>query len=367
MAAAALLSVTAASSAHAETTLIVGPAGGGVPGLQYPPTSEIGRGWSGPGTAVGYEQFFGLAPIAPGSVSVNTGVADGVRHLNAAINNAEAAGGGPVTVVALSEGTLVVDAEQSYLANDPDAPPADSLTFIEFSNPQRGLAQTYLPVGSYVPFIDYTVRATPDSQYNTIVVEGQYDLFGNPPDRPWNILADLNALAGGIYVHSQVSLSSMSQAVEISRTTDSKGGTTTTYLVPTQELPLLQLLTQIGVPAWITTPLNKILKPIVDAGYSSLTPNDGPYFKNGRLVWGSNATPALPTIRWPSRVSAPATRPTVRTPQKVNVAFTRLAGTVKPVIPKPLTAAHAAAAVRRDSLERGRPTAGSGRNRQSFC
>ena len=42
-------------------------------------------------------------------------------------------------VAGLSEGSMVIDHEQARLLNDPDAPPADQVTFIIFGNPERGV------------------------------------------------------------------------------------------------------------------------------------------------------------------------------------------------------------------------------------
>ena len=41
---------------------------------------------------------------------------------------------------------------------------------------------------------------------------------------------------------------------------------------------------QIGVPQPVVNGLNSVLQPIVNDGYSSLTPNAGPYFSEGVMV-----------------------------------------------------------------------------------
>ncbi|MFY9919873.1 MAG: PE-PPE domain-containing protein, partial [Mycobacterium sp.] len=48
--------------------------------------------------------------------------------------------------------------------------------------------------------------------------------------------------------------------------------------------PMLKRLEQLGVPDEIVDALNSRLKPIVDAGYSRLTPDAGPHFSHGQLV-----------------------------------------------------------------------------------
>jgi hypothetical protein len=132
--------------------------------------------------------------------------------------------------------------------------------------------------------LNYTVQGLPNTQYDVSVVFGQYDFFGNPPDRPWNLLADVNSVFGAAYYHDPASLTSRSDVVELSSVTEPLGGTITTYMVPSPTLPMLLPLQQIGVPQPIVNYLNSVLQPIVNDGYSSLTPNAGPYFSQGSLV-----------------------------------------------------------------------------------
>ncbi len=57
--------------------------------------------------------------VLPGLPTVGESVSDGQGQLDEELKNSS----GPVTVVGLSEGTPVIDAEQASLANDPNAPP----------------------------------------------------------------------------------------------------------------------------------------------------------------------------------------------------------------------------------------------------
>ncbi|WP_181024928.1 PE-PPE domain-containing protein [Mycobacterium kansasii] len=70
----------------------------------------------------------------------------------------------------------------------------------------------------------------------------------------------------------------------MSSTTTSLGGAITTYMIPAPTLPMLLPLKDIGVPQPIVDTLNSVLQPIVNDGYSSLTPDAGPYFSHGSLV-----------------------------------------------------------------------------------
>jgi len=247
--------------------------------------AAIGENWF-PGTTPEVVNYPATAGWLTGRTAptANRSIAIGQQMLNADILNAVATGQ-PVVVAGLSEGTIVIDAEEAYLATAPNAPPPNMVTFVEFANPQRGLADTYFRAGVTIPGVGYTVHDAPVSQYNTDVVYRQYEGWANPPDRPWHLLADLNALAGANYLHTPTELASPSQAVEVSSVTDSLGGTTTTYMVPTATLPMLIPLQHMGVPSPIVNDLNNVLTPIVNEGYSQYDPNGGPYFSRGNLVW----------------------------------------------------------------------------------
>lgn len=119
------------------------------------------------------------------SPTVGSSVSAGTNNLDAAIRSTD----GPIFVAGLSQGTLVLDREQARLANDPTAPPPGQLTFIKAGDPNNLLWRAFRP-GTHVPIIDYTVPAPAESQYDTINIVGQYDIFSDPPNRPGNLLAD---------------------------------------------------------------------------------------------------------------------------------------------------------------------------------
>ncbi len=182
----------------------------------------IGENWF-PGTMaqlVNYPASIGIFSGSLAAPNVNDAVAMGRQALNDQIMNAFVNGSGsPVSIAGLSEGTLVVNRELAYLATDPNAPPPNALKFAMFSSPELGLAHIYLPNGFTVPLINYTVQGIANTQYDVSVVFGQYDFWGNPPDRPWNLLADVNTLFGALYYHDPVSLMSPSDMVQLSSVT----------------------------------------------------------------------------------------------------------------------------------------------------
>jgi PPE family/PE-PPE domain len=264
--------------------------------LNLPPysvlASAVGQQWY-PGTTptvVKYPATAGLlsGPFQP---TADKSLAIGRQVLNTDILNAIAANpDGKVVVAGESLGSMVIDREQAYLVAHPEgAPSPDQLSFLEFANPERGIADTYLPAGVHVPFLGYTVQnPTSVSPYDTTIVYHQYEGFSDPPDRPWNLLADANAIAGVNHYHLYTEFVSPDNVVEVGTpVTNSAGGTTTTYMIPASYLPLLTPLVKIGMPAPMFNALNDWLTPMVNAGYSSYDPTGGPYFSHGQLIWPS--------------------------------------------------------------------------------
>ena len=98
-----------------------------------------------------------------------------------------------------------------------------------------------LPAGLLLPILDYTTRSVPDSQYDIVVLKQEYDGIADFPDRPWNLLADANALAGIVYLHFREH-----DGAELHRHTGDRRrdhrqrvwqGKTTTYLLPDRGSP----------------------------------------------------------------------------------------------------------------------------------
>ncbi|OSC41473.1 PE-PPE domain-containing protein [Mycobacterium decipiens] len=226
------------------------------------------------------------------SPTVGQSVGEGANNLDAMIRKNP----GPMTVVGLSQGSQVMEEEQVHLANDPNAPPPDQLSFIKVSSPQNLLERLFKP-GTHLPFVNYTVLPQVDSQYDTVQVIAQYDIYGDPPARPGNLLADVNSVLGRD--HSLVAFSDPSEVPpqNVTVTTNSKGATVTTYLVPAAELPLVAQLRQLGVPAPVADQMEQVMRPMIDRAYQ---PEPSPGINPRDVVQGIRAIPAIvPAISIP--------------------------------------------------------------------
>ena len=188
---------------------------------------------------------------------------------------------GPGTVFGLSEGAMVVNAVQARLAADPYAPPPDQLSFAVFGDPigQHAFGDGWLrqnfPVGATVPSMDFVIPPPVESQYNTYSFVSAYDSIADWPDRPDNWMSLLNSIAGLATGHTAVAFTNPSNvpAQNIRTTVNSRGGKTTTFMIPEQHLPLVIPFKYLGVDEGTLNQLDAVLKPMVDSGYSR---NDDP-------------------------------------------------------------------------------------------
>lgn len=263
--ASAALAVTTATGAAAVTTAVA------VGGLGTPDMHEVviapllggkldreneildGVEWPAQAGAPGSSQLTLGQSITVGIANLNT-------HFDAAL--ARLATGEQFTVVGFSAGSLVVNDFMRELALDSTAPTKSQVKFILVADSSR---QALIKSGStYNPRYDYTYRPAPETVYDIDVVTGEYDGAADMPDRWWNVLAVVNAIAGGLFVHVPMMFSDYEAVTpedNITTVTNSKGGVTTTYLVPTKTLPLVQLLPFLKSQ-------EASLKAKIDAGYS---------------------------------------------------------------------------------------------------
>jgi hypothetical protein len=241
--------------------------------------------------------FPGLGIDGP---SIGESVDEGEGNLETAIRN-----GGPGTAIGLSEGAMVLDAVQAKLANDPAAPPPNTLSFATYGDPlaKHAFGESFLtqmfPVGSVVPSLDFRMPAPVESQYDTYQFVSAYDSIADWPDRPDNWMSLANAVVGLATGHTAVAFTNPSNVPpqNIRTTVNSKGAKTTTYLIPEQHLPLVLPFKYLGVDEGTLNRLDGVLKPMVDAGYSR---NDDPL----------TAPISVDPVRGydPAAVTAPATQ-----------------------------------------------------------
>lgn len=182
---------------------------------------------------------------------------------------------GEIIVAGFSQGAIAIVYEKRRLMklDEDERPAADQLTFVTIGDPTGdGGILRWIPFR--IPIIGLTPVRPPDTPYDTTIINGEYDGWADFPDRPWNLISTANALLGIIYVHGRyedvpggIDLSEVPDRNIFVSAPNSQGGVTTTYIVPTKNLPLLQPLRDLGFPEAFVAALEEPLRKIVDAGY----------------------------------------------------------------------------------------------------
>ena len=168
-------------------------------------------------------------------------VREGVTILNNAILT-ETGAGNHVVVLGYSQSATIATLEMRYLDALPAAirPSSDLLSFVLLSDPNvpgTGILTHFIP-----GFGAFHVVTPVDTLYQTAIYTLQYDPIAYFPRSIFNIPADLNALLGFPYLHGSYPTLS---AAQIATAIQTHIGVTTYYLIPTQNLPLLDPLRMI--------------------------------------------------------------------------------------------------------------------------
>ncbi len=211
-------------------------------------------------------------------------IQDGVQQANIAVRQ----NNGKVVIIGESMGSMVAWRVAAELANSPDAPRPEDVRVVLIAPPEAGVAE-YFKEGTYIPILNYRVTRIAESPYDTTIVIGEYDGWSDPPDRPWNLVASANALAGINYVHGPPIFTTDPDDVPPGNTTvvpaNTQHGKITTIFVPTENLPLTQVFRDVGVPDALVDKADEVLRPVIDAGYvRNDQPGDTrPYLYDGEI------------------------------------------------------------------------------------
>lgn len=264
----AAVCVALAGPVHATSLLWVGGTSGSLGRLVPPGTfgtfdDLLGGAYKGARiTTIDYPGS--LWPVTgPLDPTLGRSVRIGITSLDKVAANTR--GPFPLVVVGASQGAMVVQQAEADLNDDPRV--SSDTTFILIADPNLGIGRGLS--GFHIPVLNYTPAPLPETRFNTVVVINQYDGFADHIERPWNLLTDLNALMGIVYVHPFAQNTDLSTvpAEDITVTTNSQHGTTTVYHVPTAHLPLTMPLRQLGVPDKLVDRVDSVLRPVIDRGY----------------------------------------------------------------------------------------------------
>lgn len=224
-----------------------------------------------------------LVDYSQNALAADRALLDGVEQAEIAAREVD----GQVVVIGESMGSMVTWRLARKLANSAEPPSKDDIRFVLIAPPEAGIAE-YFKQGTFIPVLNYRVSRIPELPYDTTIVIGEYDGWADPPDRPWNLISLANAVAGMAFVHGPKIASADPADVPKENTTvetNSVGGTVTTHFVRTENLPLTDPLRLIGIPDKVVDQADRVLRPIVDAGYRRHDePGDTrPYFADGEI------------------------------------------------------------------------------------
>lgn len=219
------------------------------------------------------EHFWPATGLA--DLSFDTSVARGVLALDGAIRTTP----GTKIIVGYSQSANIATREKRNLddlrANGAvDVPLPDELSFVLAANPNRpngGILARF--DGLHIPMLGVSFDgATPNDDYSTIDVARQYDLIADFPKYPLNLLADMNALLGYVYLHPNYG----SQVIDLADPSTYQSyteGNTTYYLVHTENLPLLQPMRDFGFPEPVLDLVEPALRVLIELAYDRTLPN----------------------------------------------------------------------------------------------
>jgi hypothetical protein len=199
---------------------------------------------------------------------LDTSVSQGVTILNDTIAP-QLAAGQPVGVFGFSQSAVIASLEMEQLdpAGTPSDLPAQFVLAGDLMNPNGGIFERF--DGLSLPSLGLNFYgATPADDFPTTIYTLEYDGYADFPRYPIDILSDLNAIEGTGYVHStyaELTPAELATAIQL----PTSGATETTYyMIPTDNLRLLDPLRDIPV---VGNPVADLLQPdltyLVNLGY----------------------------------------------------------------------------------------------------
>jgi diacyltrehalose acyltransferase len=202
----------------------------------------------------------------------DSGLTQGVADLDQAISQQLTAGNDNLVVFGYSMSTSIETQEMINLAASGD-PDSSDLSFIlaeDLNNPDGGIFERFPGIGGV------TLPATPsDSGYTTDIYTIEYSGASDFPQYDGNLLADLNAADGYVDLHPYLLtdwpayFTPAELAGAVAENTSSADVNTSYYMIPTQDLPLLNDLRDgPGAESAYADLIQPDLRVLIDLGYN---------------------------------------------------------------------------------------------------
>ena len=181
-----------------------------------------------------------------------------------------------LVIYGYSQGAIVANLEKQKLAEQyPPGTKAPDIDFVlsgDLNVPNGGLLARF--PGLYIPILDLSFNGPEptNTQFHTDVITRQYDGVADFPLYPLNLVADLNAVLGVVYVHLNDFDVSLPADPTTSPAYQGTHGDTSYYFFPTQDLPLFAPLRTLGVPESLIDVVEPFFRVLVELGYDRSIP-----------------------------------------------------------------------------------------------
>lgn len=172
---------------------------------------------------------------------------------------------------------LVMD--QLLALPEDQRPTSDELSFVTLgspANPNGGLLSRFdvpgVPLSLAALGVTFSGGAPSDTPWETANYIQEYDGFADFPKYPLNFLADLNAFLGIMFIHGtypRLTDEQLASAIELS-VSEGYTGSNQYFMIPTENLPLLQLLRGNAFGDAFADLLQPVLRVLVNLGYGSI-------------------------------------------------------------------------------------------------
>jgi hypothetical protein len=206
-------------------------------------------------------------------LTIDQSIQAGVAHLEAAM---AAHGNDHLVIYGYSQGAIIANVEKRKLAEEyPAGTTAPNIDFVlsgDLNLPNGGFHARF--PGLYIPVLDWSFNGpeATNTPFHTDVITRQYDGLADFPLYPLNLVADLNAVLGDIYVHLNDLDVSLAPNASTSTAFQGTHGDTSYYFFPTQDLPLFGPLRTLGVPESLIDVIEPFFRVLVELGYDRSIP-----------------------------------------------------------------------------------------------
>ncbi|WP_125079096.1 PE-PPE domain-containing protein [Mycobacterium sp. P7213] len=172
---------------------------------------------------------------------------------------------------------LVMD--QLLALPEGERPTSDQLSFVTLgspANPNGGLLSRFdvpgVPLSLASLGVTFSGGAPSETPWETANYIQEYDGFADFPKYPLNFLADLNAFLGIMFIHGtypRLTDEQLASAIELN-VSDGYTGNNQYFMIPTEDLPLLQLLRGNAFGNAFADLLQPALRVLINLGYGNI-------------------------------------------------------------------------------------------------